>query len=359
MTDERYEFSFNPIYVKQLKKLTYLIYAILFINTFVFLINSYLSQTDEGNVFLVLFFVLSVILMRYILSSNIKLIIDKNGISTNNFFHNKTFKQYFKWSDFTSIVALPVYGKPKVPLFFVISAEKFLDEIVYIPIRKAIFPVPMGFSDKAWTNPNITLKEAIEKCSGYTCINITTEQYITQYSSFGSRKELGKPVEIMTYSSVIIIFLGFALLFFDDLFTLNFGFIKLFLLLFFLVVALFMLAILATFNKRKEQNEENTIGIIIVSLFFGLSTTVFSYASFNLAHQHLAQIQPISFTLVKENYRGKEYDKWQSDFGTIDCQLSDVPENSEFTLNVYDFMTVKRFEMGEICLADERRANKE
>ncbi len=178
-------------------------------------------------------------------------------------------------------------------------------------------------------------------------------------NSIDTEKALSKPLAITAFISIGLLVLGFGLLFLDDLFTLNFGYIKIFLFCFGLVISVVTFFYLDWLDESDEVQLENILGAVLVSLLLGGGSTLFLYASFNLTHKSLSETKPISFLLVKKSYQGEDYDQWRSRFGTIDCQLSDELENSQFILNVYDFMTVKRFEMGEICLADERRVNKE
>ncbi len=170
-------------------------------------------------------------------------------------------------------------------------------------------------------------------------------------------QELAKPLKNTVIISIIIMTIGFGLLFLDDLFTLYYGSIKYIAMLFALTLSFFTFVILL--NSSEENDFEDIIGSLVVSVLFALASTLFAYSSFNLIHKYVAEVKPTTFTLVKQTQDGYEFDQWTSAFGNISCQWSEEPEGSEFVLNINSFMTVKRFKMGDICLADERKAEQQ
>ncbi len=359
MPSKSYEFSLSPKYEKKLKEQKYLIYFIVFTNFLFINLLNFLDNSLNIQGFLIMFFMLLVIffIIGYALN-DVKLIIDEKKVKVNKSYYNQRAKGLVRWHQLKAIVSIPAQEKIFIQYFLAIKPDKSTTGNVYIFIHKSkLSNLNMAFSEDIWVNPYVTLGEAIEECSGKSCLHLTADQYHEEYAILG--RPLANSLKYMAYFSIMVLVVGFGLLFLDDLFSLNFGAIKEIGYVFASIVFALSTIILLLFtsNKNKKQALHHTFSTVIVSFVFTFASTVFAYASFNLAHKHLAKIQPITFTLSKKQQDRTEekYDHWQSTYGEINCKLSDTPKNSKFVLNVYDFMGIKRFKMADICLADEKK----
>ncbi len=182
---------------------------------------------------------------------------------------------------------------------------------------------------------------------------------------FEIKEFLSKPQRYLSYIGVFlsifspIVFFGFS----NNLASFHPRQEDIFLIKISVVILFFSCAFLHLLNIMHEDYRENLelqIGnfraTFLVSLFFTLSLVSSAFASFNTAHNYIATVRPVTFTLNKaENLFNEEYDEWNSAFGTIDCMSSDLPAGTTFALNVSSLLGVRRYKMADICLADERK----
>lgn len=354
----KYEFHLSPEYQKVINKqkaiLQYLVMPAVLV--FLFLImQTALTEVPYYQAILTFICIFSAAFFYGLIHwgfNDIRLIIDESGISTNKALYNLSMKQHYRWKKIVAVIEVSLTEPVFINGFLGLRVKNLPDETIYIPTHVKSMPVPLAFSDKAWVNPNISLGDAIKTLSQKDIIETTAADYRANHAAFGSQVALGKKVEVVTISSLFVFLLAGVLLFLDTRFTLNFGQIKQYMV--YLGICLTIVVFLVLFFLEKTKKPEKLLGYTLASALFGSSLASLTYTSLNMIHNDLAKMEVVSFTLKKANRGKREYDLWESEYGHIDCKKSDVSEGSEFELNVSKFMTVRRYQMSDICLADER-----
>lgn len=351
---QRYEFELSNAYQKQFVKNMYLsiVGVISLLIAFPFLLAPVIDNIWVLVGFSLLNFGVFALLI-YHLFVNVKLIVDEDGIQMNKYIYNVSMKRNFTWRHLQSVMAVNNTKDINVLYHLGLKPLHLDNEKLYIPMRSASLPPPMAFSDKAWVNPDISLKDAILACCDLEILSVTPADYQEYFAPFGSQVAMDKLSTLIAYISIVVILVAGGLLFLDDLFTLDYGNIKAYCLVFALGLSVISLAAVFLYDNNKKL--EAIIGKIVVSVFFGVAMSCLVFACVNVVFRHIADKTTLTFTLEKSTYHSQKYDKWVSDKGIVECKLSQVPEKTQFSIKVYHFMTLTRYKMADICLADENK----